>query len=269
MAHENTERKNEVRILTPQMMSTVNIHGYGDKVEVLSKSVCCCINIYGCDNTVVIEEGVASARMSIDIGVPDCPCFGGEVRIDKLTTVSGSAQLRLVEPNSSIHIGQDCLISSVVIWNTDTHTLYDERGRLNVGRELRIGDHVWIGQNVHIGKNVHIPDHCVIGMGSVVTGQFDEPHCVIAGVPARVCKRGVMWARERANEHMPEYHEQLEAYPDWEKTIEYHPAPPSAMWACALIWRWRFESCLHMLNRRRRRSYLNRIRTLKHALRTR
>ena len=36
-------------------------------------------------------------------------------------------------------------------------------------------------------------DECIVGAMSVVTKAFDEKHSVIAGNPAKICKRNILW----------------------------------------------------------------------------
>lgn len=50
--------------------------------------------------------------------------------------------------------------------------------------DVIIGNDVWIGADVVILKGTHIGDGCVVGAGSVITGQL-ENNSIYAGVPAR------------------------------------------------------------------------------------
>ncbi len=51
-----------------------------------------------------------------------------------------------------------------------------------------IEDNVWIGEGVAIMPDVRIGRDCIIGANAVVTKDV-PPHCVAAGVPARVIRR--------------------------------------------------------------------------------
>ncbi len=55
-------------------------------------------------------------------------------------------------------------------------------------RAVEIGENVFIGCNCIILKGSKIGNNCVIGAGSVVSGQFED-NCVIAGNPAKVIKK--------------------------------------------------------------------------------
>lgn len=52
-------------------------------------------------------------------------------------------------------------------------------------RGIRIGQDVWIGANAGITDGVTLGDHCVVGMGAVVTRAVPA-YAVVGGVPARV-----------------------------------------------------------------------------------
>ena len=58
--------------------------------------------------------------------------------------------------------------------------------------EVVIGNHCWIGQNATILKGVTVGEGAIIAANSVVTDDVPE-HALVAGVPARVIKEGVVW----------------------------------------------------------------------------
>jgi acetyltransferase-like isoleucine patch superfamily enzyme len=87
----------------------------------------------------------------------------------------------------------------IVIRTTDAHSVLDleTRERINKAESISIGNHVWLGAEVMITKGVSLPDDCIVGARSICNRSVDEPHTVIAGIPAKVVKRGVTWDRER------------------------------------------------------------------------
>lgn len=105
---------------------------------------------------------------------------------------------------SSITIGQDVVISErVVIRDSDNHRILStvNDGMGDTGNNAKsntapivIKDHVWIGMNVIILKGVTIGEGAVVAAGSVVNKDV-PPHCLVAGVPARVVKSNVVWER--------------------------------------------------------------------------
>lgn len=54
--------------------------------------------------------------------------------------------------------------------------------------DIHIGDHCFIGSAVRFSPGSKLPDRVVVGMGSVVTGCFEQGNALIAGVPARVIR---------------------------------------------------------------------------------
>lgn len=96
--------------------------------------------------------------------------------------------------NNYLHIGNDCLFSAnVELWNSDTHTILDGKGKIiNQSKPIIIGDHVWIGKHAKILKGVTIGKSAVVGMCSVVSKDI-EPYTINAGIPCRQIKKGINW----------------------------------------------------------------------------
>lgn len=104
---------------------------------------------------------------------------------------------------SSISIGYGVVISErVVIRDADNHTIQSiatesESGQLSVEKSstapVVIQDHVWIGMNVIVLKGVTIGEGAVVAAGSLVNKDV-PPHCLVAGVPAKVMKTDVSWS---------------------------------------------------------------------------
>lgn len=97
----------------------------------------------------------------------------------------------------SIIVGHHVVISErVVMRDSDNHEIKaidDETGYKHpFTAPIVIEDNVWIGMNVTILKGVTIGEGSIIAAGSVVTRSI-PPHCLAAGVPARVIKTDVTW----------------------------------------------------------------------------
>ena len=93
-----------------------------------------------------------------------------------------------------IDIGSDCAIAwNVSIMDTDFHYLFPEDGREPVGKDpVKIDDHVWIGTSATVLKGVRIGEGAVVAANAVVSRDV-PPRCLVAGAPARVIKRDVVW----------------------------------------------------------------------------
>lgn len=114
------------------------------------------------------------------------------------TLYAGSIHIACTE-GTNITIGNNCLFSSeVVIRSGDSHSIYNNFGdRINQAKDVCIEDHVWVGHRAIITKGTHILNDSVVGTGSVVTRNFSESNCVIAGNPAEVIRENVNWDKDR------------------------------------------------------------------------
>ncbi len=104
--------------------------------------------------------------------------------------------VRLNEVSGCI-IGDDCNCSDEIrIWGSDGHAILDKNNPEKILNEVSgpiiVGDHCWLGQGVRLTKGARIPPNTIVGQASLVTKAFNEEYTVIAGVPAKVVKRGVM-----------------------------------------------------------------------------
>lgn len=92
-----------------------------------------------------------------------------------------------------LHIGNNCSIAwGCQFIDNDFHYINYEN-RQERSNKIIIGNNVWIGCNTCILKGTIIPDNCVIGANSVVSGIFKEESTLIAGNPARVIKKQILW----------------------------------------------------------------------------
>lgn len=150
-----------------------------------------------------VNETIGLTGLIINIGNPpdDTLAIGMQryannckIKIGDNIIICG-ARLFLQDSDTSIKIGDDCMISwGIDIWCTDVHTVTDLEGNvINFSKSIDIGNHVWIGRDVKIGKNTKISNDSIIGWGSIVTRKFDESNVVIAGNPAQIVKRSVNW----------------------------------------------------------------------------
>ena len=162
------------------------------------------ININGNNNKIIIKD-LCTVRLYIDIGN-----FTGvdNVEIEILENLTcAQADIFAYQSNTPIKIGANCLFSrSICIRSGELpHAIYDKNTLENLDRSegIFIGNHVWIGEHAFIMKKATIPDNCIVGAMSVVTKRFTEENAVIAGNPARVCKRNIMWEEDVQNLPQP------------------------------------------------------------------
>lgn len=106
------------------------------------------IKIQGENNKIIIGENVRIYE-NCEFLIEGDNC---EINIGQKTTI-GSANIFCGEGNSSISIGENCMLSREVSMNTsDFHSIIDvsTNSRINPPKNIIIGDHVWIGFNTTI-----------------------------------------------------------------------------------------------------------------------
>lgn len=186
-------RKNALLIKTK-----IKCFGKGNTITisegaVLYKST---ITITGNNNNVLIGKG--SSLKHVNINVEDS---GNNVIIGERTYLCGNTNIGCIE-STSIKIGNDCLFSAnIEIRSGDSHGIYSaDKKRLNFSKNVVIGNHVWLAQGVYVLKGVNISDNTVVGAGAIVAKSIEEPNCIIAGNPAKIIKRDIVWDKTRVNE---------------------------------------------------------------------
>ena len=160
------------------------------------------ITIHGNGNVVTIGRGCRFERDASILFLPatsSAKMDGGFVRIGAECQFNGGEVLFYVgEVSTGIEIGERCLFAEKVrIRTSDNHRIYDSGtgDRLNSGASVFVSDRVWLCEGVSLLKGSRVPCDSVVGLGSVVSGRFEESGVVIVGNPARVVRRGVCWRR--------------------------------------------------------------------------
>lgn len=124
---------------------------------------------------------------------------GSKILIADKATGTGVKMIAL--EGKTISIGHDAMLSfNIEVRTSDAHSLLDleTRKRINPAADVSIGSHVWVGARSTIAKGSVIPDDVVVGQGSLVNKAFSESHCIIAGTPAKMLRRGITWDRQLA-----------------------------------------------------------------------
>lgn len=99
----------------------------------------------------------------------------------------------LVICKKSVELGRrNRLAWCCTLMDSDQHNLVGSEGRCNADRTIRFADNVWMGCHTVVTKGTQLASNTTVGAGSVVHGVFEEECTVVAGNPARVCKRGVV-----------------------------------------------------------------------------
>lgn len=96
---------------------------------------------------------------------------------------------------TNITLGDNNMYGWNISFNTtDGHHVYDNGVTKPMEGDITIGNHVWIASNCHIAKNTFIADDCVVAQNSLVGKRFEQPKCLIGGMPAKVIKDNFTWS---------------------------------------------------------------------------
>jgi acetyltransferase-like isoleucine patch superfamily enzyme len=190
-------------------------HGTGNAVMILPallQQLNGRIELRGDGNSVTIGAPAQSHELAIGLGSRSNVAIGphcllghllihtedsAEVVIGPASAFNGAVRFLLHEPGR-ISLGEFCLFGGDVdVTISDMHSILDAASgaRLNPARDVTLGDRVWVGQRSMILKGVTIGHDAIIGAGAVVTRSVPA-HCIAAGNPARVVRRGVRWRPE-------------------------------------------------------------------------
>jgi len=73
---------------------------------------------------------------------------------------------------------------------------------------IEIGDYCYLGSEVRLAPGAKLPSECILGLGSVLTGEVKEPRSLVAGVPAKVVRplneRDLARIRRKTRRDMPD-----------------------------------------------------------------
>jgi acetyltransferase-like isoleucine patch superfamily enzyme len=174
------------------------------------------IVIEGDNNTIILDDDIKLRYSKITIVGDNNHCYlkknsslkyitavlrnESSIVIGKDTTI-GKVEMIAVE-SSKIHIGDDCMIASgCELRTSDMHPIYSINSglRINLAKDIFIGNHVWLAKYVVINKGSYIANNICIGLGAIVTSKFEEENVILAGIPAKVIKKNVIWGRSTSN----------------------------------------------------------------------
>ena len=103
---------------------------------------------------------------------------------------------------NNVYIAKDTIIRT-----SDGHTLIDPVTKipLNESKDVIIGDNVWITSRCIILKGAQIPDGSMVAAGSIVNKTFSETNIMLAGVPAKIIRRNILWDTRGYGKYMREF----------------------------------------------------------------
>lgn len=105
-----------------------------------------------------------------------------KVVIGNNTRLNGS----WIQARKSILIGENCVLGSTTIIDTEFHALPNKTEIPS--KEIEIGNNIWIGGRSGILKGVKIGDNSVVGFGTVVRTDIPS-NSVAIGNPSQIVKK--------------------------------------------------------------------------------
>lgn len=179
---------------------SITIKGSGNVVDFVDECLFNgSINIQGDNNRVLIGSNCAIRGQILVKGSNQTVSVGERTTFQSVYI--------LCQESCNVTIGRWCMFSRAIeIRTTDAHSVIELGSglRLNKPASIMIGDHVWVSVGAMISKGVTIPDDSIVGAQSFVNNSFTEKNTVIAGMPAKVVKRGVTWNRNRKDKFTEE-----------------------------------------------------------------
>jgi acetyltransferase-like isoleucine patch superfamily enzyme len=174
------------------------------------------IDARGC----VIEDDVQIGHLNLVLGVGKL-FMGDHVRIGHLNIIRGGDEVRLGRFSEIIRMNEINSIPDPEVVNeidprfilgdgsviTTGHKI-DFTDRVEIGRRtiiggrnsslwthnrqrtlpIDVGSFAYVGSEIRIAPGGSIPSRCIVGIGSVITGELTAEDCLIAGVPAKPVK---------------------------------------------------------------------------------
>lgn len=169
----------------------VVFNGCGNVIHIdnAAKMINCKIVINGSNNNIYLGKNAFIEKSGILLD------FDGNTLSIGNNTIIGPQNHFSISEGTSIFIGSDCLTSANIHYRTtDSHSILNKNGeRINWCKNIEIHDHVWVGANAVFLKGSKIGKDCVVSYGAIVTKDFIETECVIAGCPAKIVKREINW----------------------------------------------------------------------------
>jgi acetyltransferase-like isoleucine patch superfamily enzyme len=167
-----------------------------------------------------IDDDVQIGHLNVIIGVQKLT-IGEHVRIGHLNIIRGGDEVRLgrfaeiirlneinsiVDPDVVNEVEPRFLLGDGSIVTTGHKIDFTDRveiGRRSIlggrnsslwthnrqrTRPIEIGSFAYVGSEIRMAPGASIPSRCIVGIGSVITGELEGEEKLIAGVPAKVVK---------------------------------------------------------------------------------
>jgi len=102
-------------------------------------------------------------------------------------TYPGDSPNCYINALNGIHVGDGTNLGPSVGLISANHDPYDNE-RWLPAEPIRIGAHCWFGMHAVVLPGVQLGDYTIVGAGAVVTKNFPDGYCVLAGNPAKIIR---------------------------------------------------------------------------------
>lgn len=157
------------------------------------------------NNKIFVDKPMQGKRYNFRFSVDPILAYGCELYIGKNVSIEGATFCLFDEPNLSIKILDNCMLSDNIYFRvSDGHTILNCESNeiINYPKSILINENCWIGHSCRILKGSVVPANSIVAMGSIFTSssnQNNTENCIYAGIPAKIVKKNVYWKRERAD----------------------------------------------------------------------
>lgn len=169
-------------------------YSIGENVTI-GKSIINCKNVKIGDNVYIADKNVFSCN---ELVVGDNTKIHFNNKFIGSTSIKIGSDSRIINNHyfdlwNSINIGNGTWIAGKEseFWtHGSTNTMNSEKSL-----SIEIGDNIYIGSRCLFAPGVKINSNNLIGLGSVITGNFQFSNTIIFGNPAKVVKKNVDWSK--------------------------------------------------------------------------
>lgn len=198
------------------------VRGKGNVIDIKNKNTNAKVSIVinGDYNKIVIGDCILK-DLTITLGSHQ-RITGAQILIGNNFSIEPGGKIEVFTDFARIKVGNRCMFSRnlSIRYGDNPHLIFDlETGRyLDGDGGIEIGDKVWVGEGVFLSKRAVVNDESIVAARSVVTRNFVEKNCVIAGNPATIVKKGIQWFRNR--QHIPSGSQYEASIKDYDNLIK-------------------------------------------------
>jgi carbonic anhydrase/acetyltransferase-like protein (isoleucine patch superfamily) len=138
------------------------------------------LNILRGGERVSLGDYAEVMRLNVLNAIPDHDCTTAPESVLEVGTGTVVTSGHRIDFTDKVTLGKNVIVGgrNSSLW---THNRQETA-------PIEIGDFCYLGSEVRLAPGAKLPDECILGIGSVLTGEIKEPRSLVAGVPARVVR---------------------------------------------------------------------------------